>query len=63
MEIKLTVTPQSLRIIGEGLMELPYRISAPIIAELNKQVAAQQTPQEPPALDKSVDSLTDASAR
>jgi hypothetical protein len=63
MEITLTVTPQSLRIIGEGLMELPYRISAPIIAELNRQVVAQQKTAEAPPLDKSVDSLTDAAAR
>jgi hypothetical protein len=44
-------------------MELPYTISAPIIAELNRQVVAQQKTAEAPPLDKSVDSLTDAAAR
>lgn len=38
----LTLTDQQLQIIGAALSELPYRVAAPVIAEINRQIAAQQ---------------------
>ena len=38
----LTLTDQQLQIIGAALVELPYRISAPLIADIERQIAEQQ---------------------
>ena len=38
----LPLTDQQLQIIGVALAELPYRIAAPVMAEINRQIAAQQ---------------------
>ena len=38
----LTLTDQQLQIIGAALSELPYRVAAPVVAEINRQIAAQQ---------------------
>ena len=37
----LTLTDQQLQIIGAALAELPYRISAPLIADIERQITAQ----------------------
>lgn len=37
----LEVSEQMVAIIGEALAQLPYKISAPVIAELQKQIDAQ----------------------
>lgn len=46
----LTLTDQQLQIIGAALSELPYRISAPLIADIERQIMAQQKqpPEEAP---------------
>ena len=45
----LTLTDQQLQIIGAALVELPYRISAPLIADIERQITAQQPkPEEEP---------------
>ena len=38
----LTLTDQQLQIIGAALSELPYRICAPLIADIERQIMAQQ---------------------
>lgn len=40
--MKLELTQEQLQIIGAALAELPYRIAAPVIAEINRQIAAHQ---------------------
>lgn len=40
--MKLELTHEQLQIIGAALAELPYRVSAPLLAEINRQIAAQQ---------------------
>ena len=40
--LTLTLTDQQLQIIGAALAELPYRISAPLIADIERQIMAQQ---------------------
>jgi 16S rRNA A1518/A1519 N6-dimethyltransferase RsmA/KsgA/DIM1 with predicted DNA glycosylase/AP lyase activity len=41
--IKLELTEQMLQIIGDALANAPYRISAPVLMEIQKQIEAQQT--------------------
>ena len=38
----LTLTDEQLQIIGAALAELPFRVAAPVISEINRQLAAQQ---------------------
>jgi len=40
--IKLEFNVQDMQIIQAGLFELPYRISAPLIEKIDKQVQAAQ---------------------
>ena len=40
--MKLEFTHEQLQLIGAALNELPYRVAAPLIAEINRQLAAQQ---------------------
>ena len=42
MKVNLKLTEDHLRIIGAALAELPYRVAAPVLAEINRQIAAQQ---------------------
>ena len=39
----LTLTDQHLQIIGAALAELPYRLAAPVLEEINRQIAPDQT--------------------
>ena len=39
-KIKLEVTRAELQVIGQGLMELPYKTSAPVLNVLQAQLAA-----------------------
>ena len=43
-QFTLTLTKRHLDVIGAGLGELPYRVSAPVVAELNRQIADQLAP-------------------
>ena len=38
----LTLSDEQMQIIGAALAELPFRVAAPVISEINKQLAAQQ---------------------
>lgn len=40
--IKLELTTQMVHAIGVALQKMPYEFSAPIIAELQKQISEQQ---------------------
>lgn len=39
--ITLTLTVEQMNILASALSDLPYRVSAPLIADIQKQVAAQ----------------------
>lgn len=39
----LNLTDQQLQVIASGLVEMPYRVSAPVIAEITRQLQ-QATP-------------------
>ena len=40
--MKLELTLEQLQIIGAALSEMPYRVAAPLVAEINKQIEAQK---------------------
>ena len=40
--MKLDLTQEQLLIIGSALAEMPYRMVASVIAEINRQIAEQQ---------------------
>ena len=44
MEYIFTLTEQEVGIVARALMELPYKVSAPLLGKLDAQIAAQQTP-------------------
>lgn len=46
--LTLTLSDEQLHVIGMALSEAPYRVAAPVIAEINKQVLAQQKPEDKP---------------
>jgi hypothetical protein len=39
----LTFTGEQLRVIDQALQEIPFRFAAPLIAEINKQIEAQES--------------------
>lgn len=41
MHYTLTLTQQQLNAIAAGLSELPFKLAAPVVAEINKQIAEQ----------------------
>ena len=43
---QLKLTDQQMQIIGAALAELPYRVAAPVIDEINRQIAAQEMEKE-----------------
>ena len=40
--MKLELTQEQLQIIGAALSEMPYRVAAPLVAEINRQIVSQQ---------------------
>ena len=44
--LKFELTEQQVAVIGKALGAQPYDLAAPVIAELQKQIAAQQKPKE-----------------
>ena len=42
MEYKITLTEQDLQILSAALGEIPFKIAAPLVEKLNKQIAEQQ---------------------
>ena len=51
MTYTLTLTQEQINTIAAGLGELPFKASAPVIQELQKQIQAQTKPQAVPAVD------------
>jgi hypothetical protein len=47
--IRLELTEQMLQVIGEALGNAPYRISAPVLAEIQKQLDAHKGVKVPSA--------------
>lgn len=45
--LKFELSEQHVNVIGAALGKAPYEIAAPVIAELQKQVNAQQQPAGP----------------
>lgn len=54
MEFTLKLSLQHLQAIGAALAEMPFKTAQPVLAELEKQIAAQRKPvavEAPPAQD------------
>lgn len=49
VEYRFTVSLEELSVIGKGLDDQPYKVAAPIIAKLNRQIIAQQAAASKPA--------------
>jgi len=43
MEYEIKLTEQDLNILSAALGEIPFKIAAPFIEKINKQIAEQQT--------------------
>lgn len=43
MEYTVTFTQQELAMIGAGLSEIPYKMSAPVLAKLQEQIRVIET--------------------
>lgn len=48
MTYTLTLTAEQLTIIDRALQEMPLRLAYPVVAEINRQIAPQQQPEENP---------------
>jgi hypothetical protein len=40
--IKLVLTLQQMQVLNASLLEMPYRLAAPLIAEINTQIQQQE---------------------
>lgn len=49
----ITLTKDQLQVLSEGLVEMPYRKSAPLIDIINKQIQTQLAAEQPAAEDAS----------
>ncbi|MDR3736090.1 MAG: hypothetical protein P4L10_11205 [Acidobacteriaceae bacterium] len=47
----LVLTQEQLNILGAGLGELPFKVSAPVAQEINRQIAEAMKPAETPVND------------
>jgi hypothetical protein len=45
MNYTLALTQEQIQVLGAGLENLPFKVAAPIIAEIQKQIADQRKPQ------------------
>ncbi len=67
--VKIDVTRAELQLIGQGLMELPYKASAPVLNDLQAQLnaadlaAAKAVADEKKAEEKPADKPEDAAAK
>jgi len=41
--ITLTFTQEQLQVLDKAIADLPFRVAAPLVQEINKQIHAQQT--------------------
>jgi hypothetical protein len=46
MTYKIELTEQDLQILSAALGEIPFKIAAPLVDKLNKQITEQQQPKE-----------------
>jgi hypothetical protein len=46
MQYTITLQPQDLDILSAALGEIPFKIAAPLVDKLNKQITEQQQPKE-----------------
>lgn len=48
MTISLSLSVEQMKVLDAALQELPFKVAAPLIAEINRQIAPQlsQTPDE-----------------
>lgn len=46
MIFKIELTEQDLQVLNIALGEIPFKIAAPLVDKLNKQIAEQQRPKE-----------------
>jgi hypothetical protein len=51
----ITFTEQQLQVLNAAIVELPYRISAPLIQHINQQIKEQQELEFEKSSEKSVD--------
>lgn len=52
-EFTLTLSKDQLQVLSEGLIEMPYRKSAPLIDSINKQIQTQLAAEQPATEDAS----------
>lgn len=43
----ISLTAQELELIGAALMEIPYKLAAPLIANINEQISQQEEADQP----------------
>lgn len=41
-KITISFTPQQLQVLNNALVELPFKVAAPMIDHINKEIVAQQ---------------------
>ena len=46
MTYKIELTEQDLQILSAALGEIPFKIAAPLVDKINKQIAEQEQPKE-----------------
>lgn len=46
MTYKIELTEQDLQVLNMAIGEIPFKIAAPLVDKLNKQIAEQQQPKE-----------------
>jgi len=46
---KLELSQAMIAVIGEALSNAPYKVAAPVLAEIQKQIDAQVPKDQPPA--------------
>lgn len=43
MEYQITLTQQSLQVINDALMQMPYYLASPVVDEINAQILERNT--------------------
>ena len=46
MIYKIELTEQDLQVLNMAIGEIPFKLAAPLVDKLNKQIAEQQRPKE-----------------
>lgn len=58
-KVTVSFTPQQLQILNDALIELPFKIAAPMIDHINKEIQSQpsKTDKEPSLTDDTVKNM------